>query len=41
VAQGRRREAPAVCRRFAWAHSAERHEALYRPLSQPLQLVEH
>jgi len=41
VAQGRWREAPAVCRRFAWAHSAERHEALYRPLSQPLQLVEH
>lgn len=33
VAQGRLREPPAVCRRFAWAHSAERHEALYR-LSQ-------
>jgi glycosyltransferase involved in cell wall biosynthesis len=33
VAQGRLREPPAVCRRFAWAFSAERHEALYR-LSQ-------
>ena len=33
VAQGRLHEVPAVCRRFAWAHSAERHEALYR-LSQ-------
>jgi glycosyltransferase-like protein len=30
VAQGRHREAPAVCRRFAWAVSAARHEALYR-----------
>jgi glycosyltransferase-like protein len=36
VAQGRHREAPPVCGRFAWAHSAERHEALYRDL----QLVE-
>jgi len=36
VAQGRHRETPAVCRRFAWPHSAERHEALYRDL----QLVE-
>jgi glycosyltransferase-like protein len=36
VAQGRHREPPAVCRRFAWAHSAEHHEALYRLL----QLVE-
>jgi glycosyltransferase-like protein len=36
VAQGRHREAPAVCGRFAWPHSAERHEALYRDL----QLVE-
>ena len=33
VAQGRHRELPAVCRRFAWSRSAERHEALYR-LSQ-------
>ncbi len=33
VAQGRHREPPAVCRRFAWAQSAERHESLYR-LSQ-------
>jgi len=30
VAQGRHRDAPAICRRYAWAHSAERHEALYR-----------
>jgi len=36
VAQGRLREPPAVCRRFAWARSAERHEALYR-LSQPVE----
>ncbi len=36
VAQGRHREPPPVCRRFAWARSAERHEALYRTL----QLVE-
>lgn len=36
VAQGRLREPPAVCRRFAWARSAERHDALYRRL----QLVE-
>jgi len=36
VAQGRLREPPDVCRRFAWVHSAERHEALY----QIPQLVE-
>jgi glycosyltransferase-like protein len=36
VAQGRHREPPAVCHRFAWAHSAEHHDALYRLL----QLVE-
>jgi glycosyltransferase involved in cell wall biosynthesis len=30
VAQRRLREPPTVCRRFAWTHSAERHEALYR-----------
>jgi len=34
VAQGRHREPPAVCRRFAWARSAERHEALYRTLQR-------
>jgi len=36
IAQGRHGEPPAVCRRFAWSRSAERHEVLYRPL----QLVE-
>lgn len=30
VAHGRHREVPAVCRRYAWAASAARHEALYR-----------
>jgi len=30
IAQGRRREPPAVCHRFAWGRSAERHEALYQ-----------
>jgi len=30
VARGRHREALAVCRRFSWAASAARHEALYR-----------
>lgn len=30
VARGRHRQAPAVCRRFSWAASAARHEALYR-----------
>ena len=36
VAQGRLREPPAVCGRFAWSHCAERHDALYRSC----QLVE-
>jgi len=30
VARGRHVEVPAVCRRFSWKASAERHEALYR-----------
>ena len=30
VARGRHLAVPAVCRRFSWAASAERHEALYR-----------
>jgi len=36
VALGRHREPPAVCQRFRWAHSALRHEWLYRAM----QLVE-
>jgi len=36
VAHGRHREPPAVCHRFGWVHSAQRHESVYRPL----QLVE-
>ena len=40
VARGRHIDVPAVCRRFSWAASAERHEALYRAaLPQPLSLT--
>lgn len=32
VARGRHHETPAVCRRFSWAASAERHDALYQAI---------